>query len=49
VSRHWTLEDYVAALLGAGLSIDALREIRLDGHRAGRAIRSSSTSGQVRS
>jgi SAM-dependent methyltransferase len=32
VSRHWTLEDYFDALLGAGFSIDALREIRFDEH-----------------
>jgi SAM-dependent methyltransferase len=32
VSRHWTLEDYFDALLVAGFSVDALREIRDDDH-----------------
>ncbi len=26
-SRHWTLEDYLEAILGAGLRVEALREI----------------------
>jgi SAM-dependent methyltransferase len=26
-SRHWTLEDYFEAILGAGLQVEALREI----------------------
>jgi SAM-dependent methyltransferase len=26
-SRHWTLEDYVTAILDAGLVIDAIREV----------------------
>jgi SAM-dependent methyltransferase len=31
-SRHWTLEDYFHALLGAGFRLDALREIGYDDH-----------------
>jgi SAM-dependent methyltransferase len=27
-SRHWTLQDYFEALLGAGFSVEALREVR---------------------
>jgi hypothetical protein len=26
-SRHWTLEDYLQAVIGAGLRIDAVREV----------------------
>ncbi|HET7856181.1 MAG TPA: class I SAM-dependent methyltransferase [Gaiellaceae bacterium] len=31
-SRHWTLQDYFDAMLGAGLVVDALREIGQDEH-----------------
>jgi SAM-dependent methyltransferase len=39
-SRHWTLEDYVSALVDAGLTIDALREIPdpVDARRARRPL-----------
>jgi SAM-dependent methyltransferase len=31
-SRHWTLQDYFEALVGAGLLVDGVREIRHDDH-----------------
>jgi ubiquinone/menaquinone biosynthesis C-methylase UbiE len=31
-SRHWTLEDYFGALVGAGFRVDALREIPDEDH-----------------
>lgn len=31
-SRHWTLEDYFDALLGAGFRVDAVREIAHEDH-----------------
>jgi SAM-dependent methyltransferase len=31
-SRHWTLEDYFDAVLGAGFQVEALREIPDPGH-----------------
>jgi SAM-dependent methyltransferase len=32
-SRHWTLQDYFDALAGAGLLVDALREVGDEDHR----------------
>jgi SAM-dependent methyltransferase len=31
-SRHWTVQDYAEALTGAGLVLDAVREVRDPGH-----------------